>query len=462
MATPYAVECPICFTPLKLKARPKPGARLRCPACHEVFCPEGDQDTGHPPEDESPVERSHSTQRKSKPKGKAARSRAVSWQVPVLVGGAVLLLVGLGVGLFLLRDKLFKEGFGPTVDLAYCQLPSRSFTYELRPAEFLNAPALPADLRQSPHLVEASQALRPMIGAELHELASIELQIALADAVLPPVEGRPNAPRPAAGLMVLTALKPLTRPGAPPQLIEGIRCYPVYEEGTTPQPNDIRADTLFFANPTTAVLGNQAVIRQILQQWKAAAAKPPTRPSAEGATAYLLIDEAPVREGLTQLQRMLSSNPLLAQGNAGAEVQQISQQLLAHSPRVSFSAHMQSQITWTAAVHGQDASATAQLHGLLETIRQKALEQVTGMSAFAAFLPPEAQTQLNLAKQALSTPFQMAGDRVSILINFAPEMQSQALEMLVNAFPPLGKLRVGTAGGVSQTAATTTSPGMSP
>lgn len=462
MATPHTVECPICFTVLKLKARPKPGAKLRCPACHEVFCPEGNQDTEHPPEDESPIQRRPSTQRKPKATGKATKSRGVHWQVPVLVGGAVLLLVGLGLGLFLLRGQLFKEGFGPQVDLAYCQLPARSFTYELRPAELLNAPALPADLRQAPHLVEASQALRSMIGAELQELASIELQVALADAGLPMVAGQPNALQPTAGLMVLTALKPLTRPSVSSQFIEGIRCYPVYEEGATPQPNAIRADTLFFANPTTAVLGNQAVIRQILQQWKAAAAKPPTRPSAEGATAYLLIDEAPVREGLTQLQRMLSSNPLLAQGNAGAEVQQISQQLLAHSPRISVAAHVQTQVTWTVAVHGQDASATAQLHGLLETIRQKALEQVAGMSAFAAFLPPEAQTQLNLAKQALSTPFQIASDRVSIPINFAPEMQSQALEMLVNAFPPLGKLRVGTAGGLPHTAAATSSPGMSP
>lgn len=452
MAKPRTYECPICFATLKLKHPPKPGAKLRCPSCESVFLPEGDamaDDSTPPASTGSGTRRPSQTEYDSQ----TAEFPLTSWQMTVLSGGLTFLLIA-GVVLFLFWEQIFPEGFGPEVDLAYCQLPDQTTTIELRPAELLNASALPPAVRQNPTMTETSQALRQLLGVELHEVEAVEFQMQGANLGLPGVEAA-AVPTPFPGLIVLKALKPLERPKTSPQRIEGIRCYAIHQEWSGPVVQLLPLlplDTMFFANPNTAILGSQATIREILQQWKAQAPRQKQRPDTQGATVCVLLHEKPVRELLALISRLATANPLLAQGQARAEWQQITQSLADHSSNLSVSASLGSQVSWSATLYGKDSAATQPMHDAFENLRQKGMEQLTSLSMLAALMPPEAQAQLNLAKQILSTPWQMANDRIQVTFALPAEYEAQALQALVKLFLPLGTLRLG-----SSSAQTTTS-----
>lgn len=441
MATAQTYECPICFATLKLKHPPNPESKLHCPECASVFLPVEDTVADYPS-----LSGEHTASGSKEPdwadhRSQTAESAPTSWLMTVLFGGLVYVLMA-GVVLFLFRDQLFPQGFGPEVDLAYCQLSDQATTIAFHPAEFLNASALPAAVRQNPTLTEASLALKQLLGVELQEVEVVEYHIELATLGAPP-GGVSTLLLPQPSLIVVKTHKVLERPKLSPKLIEGIRCYAVHQEWLESDVQLLPLDTMFFANPNTAILGSQATIREILQNWKAQAPRQARRPVAQSATVCFLLHERPMRALLAQVSRLVTPNPLLARGKAGAEWQQITQDLADHSSNLTVSAHLSSEVSWSATFHGKDSAAVQPLHEALENLRQKGLEQLESLSRLATLLPLEAQGQLTLAKEILSAPTQVADDRVSLTFALPAESEAQALQALVKLLVPLGTFRLG-------------------
>ncbi|MDP1796610.1 MAG: hypothetical protein Q8K78_03980, partial [Planctomycetaceae bacterium] len=366
MPAPNVVECPVCFATLKLKAAPKPGARLKCPKCAGVFSPTDDEPAvvEQEEEDDIPVTR-------SKPRGKGKgkkKSKPVNIMVPLLVGGVLLLLIGAGVGLFLARDALF--GGVKEVDLAYCQIPNRSMSLEFRVQEFLQSPAVTDAIRKGPQFGESSAAMKELIGAEIGDVDVMQAQLSSPPGGFNPMMG-PAMPTDA--LAILKCKKTLTPPSAGAFDHQGVKCYRVSESGSGGI--GLRSDTMFFPNANTVVIGKEATIRQILDNWKANGPKPAAGIANSGATVFFVAEQSLISSASSTLSQMTASNPMMMVGPAagmGDDLKNVGQVLSQNATAFSFSAQLTSgQVSWSAAVHGRDASGTQQMQTALETLRTK-------------------------------------------------------------------------------------------
>lgn len=454
MPAPNVVECPVCFATLKLKSPPKPGARLKCPKCAGVFSPTDDEPTPAAEEDDfeddAPVSRPKS---RGKAKGKKKKGKPVNLMVPIIIGVVVLVLVGIGVGLFLARDALFA---GKTeVDLAYCQVPNRSMSLEFRVQEFLQSPAVTDAIRNGPQFGESSPAMRELIGAEMSDVDVMQAQISSAPGGFNPMMG-PAMPTDA--LAILKCRKTLTPPSSNSFEHQGIKCYRVTETGGGGI--GLQTDTMFFPNATTVVIGKETTIRQILDNWKANGPKPAAGIANTGATMFFVAEQSLIASASSTLSEMTVSNPMLTMGPAAGmadDLKATGQVLSQQATAFSVSAQLNSgQVAWTAAIHGRDASAGQQIQGAMEGLRTKLLGLVTSFTQMGLPIPEANKKNFELAQTALSTPFQVAGDRVSMAIPIPADQQAASLSALAMVMPPLKSLKLGGA----TASATPTAPAM--
>jgi hypothetical protein len=423
MPGPHVVECPVCFASLKLKAPPKRGSRLKCPKCAGVFSPDADEpaaavEDDEPAEDDLPVSRSRS-RGKAAGKGKK-KQKPANLAVPIAIAVVALVLIGGVVGLFLARDKLF--GGPRTVDLAYCQVPNRSMSLEFRVQEFLQSPAVTDAIRNGPQFGQSSPAMKELFGAEIGDIESMQAQISA-----PP--GGMNAmmasPAPADALMILKCRKTLTRPSSANFDHQGIMCYRVNEGG--PNAMGTKPDTMFFANDSTVVIGKETTVRQILDNWKTGAAKPPAAPANAGSTVFFFIDQSLVTSAAAELSK---PNPMttMMMGPAaavGEDLKQVGQVLAQQGAGLSVSAQLTTgQLAWTAAFHGRDSSSVQQIQTSIDTLRGK-LKPMIDLAMSAGIPIPEANKKnLDIAQQVLTAPLQPSGDRVSLAIPIPADQQA--------------------------------------
>lgn len=438
MPAPHVIECPVCFATLKLKAPPKPGARLKCPKCAGVFSPTDDEPAPAVEEeefDDEPVARPKA--RSGKGKGKKKKGKPVNLLVPMLIGGALLLFIAAGVGLYLMKDSLF--GGAATVDLAYCQVPNRSLSLEFRVQEFLQSPAVTDAIRNGPQFGESNAAMQQLVGVQMNDVDVMQAQISSAPGGFNPMMA---AALPSDALAILKCKKPLTPPSAGVFDHQGMKCYRLIE---SPGAGSIglRTDTMFFPNPTTVVIGKETTIRQILDNWKANGPKPPAAMPNTGATMFLVAEQSMVTPALSQLS---TGNPMLAMGPGAAIAEDLKATgavLSQHATAFSVSAQLSgAQVSWTAAVHGRDSSGTQQIQVSLEGLRTKLLTLLNSITQMGLPLPDANKKNLELAQQALSTPIQASGDRVTIAVPIPADQQAASISALAMFIPPMKNLKI--------------------
>ncbi len=452
MPAPNVVECPVCFATLKLKAPPKPGMRLKCPKCAGVFSPTDDAPAPAAEEDdfeaEAPVARPKS---RGKATGKKKKSKPVNLMVPLLIGGVLLLLIGLGVGLYLAKDMLFAGT--PTVDLAYCQVPNRSMSLEFRVQEFLQSPAVTDAIRKGPQFGESSVAMKELIGAEIGDVDVMQAQMSSPPGGFNPMMG---AAQPADALAILKCKKTLTPPASGSFDHQGIKCYRLIESAGTDSIG-LKTDTMFFPNPTTVVIGKEATIRQILDNWKSNGPKPAAGIANSGATMFFVAEQSLVSSTMSQIT---TGNPLMMMGPAAGMADDLKSTglvLSQHATAFSVSAQLNSgQVAWSAAVHGRDASGAQQIQVALDGLRAKLLALVTTFLQPGLPIPEANKKNFEMAQQALSTPLQAMGDRVAIAVPIPADQQANSIAMLAGIMPPMKSLKINN--GTAPTATPTTPP----
>jgi len=438
---------------LKLKAPPKPGSKLRCPKCDGVFSPDGEPVeslASHDDDDELPP---------SRPKGRIAgkspkkKSKPVNWQVPVLIGGIVVVLIAVGAGLFVLLKNL--PSGPPSVDLAYCRLEQATMFAEMRPAEFLQSAAVPPNVKTAPAFVQTTASLKDLLGIEFGDVELIQAQAAVQGGFNPMQRGA----APADQLVVLKSKKPLTRPQSEQFDAEGVPCY--YVHADPPDVNFQNTNTMFFADASTAVLGNESTIRSLLAKWKAKTPPAAAAFNSPGGTMVMYLGGDIVRQAV----QSITSNPMLGmmggpQGGLDADVKQTGEVLQTQAAGFSVSVNCAADISLSIAVHARDTSGAQQIQSQLEGLRTKLQEPLNQMEASLAQLPAAAvgqtREQLTLAKQVLATPVALAGDRVSLAIPLPAAQQATMLQGLTGSTPSRFSLKLGR-GGAS--AAPVASPG---
>jgi hypothetical protein len=435
MPAPHEIECPVCFATLKLKTQPKPGSKLRCPKCNGMFSPDGEPVeslVSSDDDDDIPA---------SRPKGRVAgksvkkkKSKPVNWQLPALIGGAVLLLVAVGIGIFFLLQNLPKGP--PSVDLAFCRLEQANMFGELRPAELLQSAAVPQDAKSSPAMTQFSSSLKELIGIELADVDVIQAQGVMAGAF------NPMQPRaaPTDQLIILTSKKPVTRPQSEQVDVEGVPCYFVHAEPPTPDFQNM--NTMFFANATTVVLGNEPTIRGLLAKWKAGTPPAGAAFISPGGTIVMYVGGNIVQEAV----QSATANPMLGAmggpqgGGLGDDVKQTGEVLKSQAAGFSVSIKCATDIAMSIAVHGRDASGAQQIQSQLDGLRPKILQAVT---QFEAFMPPESREGIGIAKQVLATPVGLTGDRVSVTFSLPASQQTTAMQGLTSSSPMQFSLKLG-------------------
>jgi len=454
----HEIECPVCFATLKLKAPPKPGAKLKCPKCSGVFSPGGEPESLVAAETEDDLEDEIPT---SRPKGRVAgkakkkKSKPFNWQVPVVVGGILATLIAVAVGLYLARDVLFPAH--PTVDLAYCQLDKPAMLVELRPPEFLQSTALPQDVRTGPGIANSSKSLQELMGVELKDLELVQAQVAVTAGFNPMMPANPGEQ-----LIVLKSRKPITRPTSESVLVEGVACY--YVHADPPSPDFQNTTSMFFPNSSTAVLGSESTVRALLGKWKAKTPPAPLNFTSPGDTIVMFFGESFVRDTVQSLSNA-QANPMMMmvagpQAGPDEDFKRAGEVLQANATGFSLSLKCTSEISLNIAVHGKDTNGAKQLQTMLEGLRTKLQGMLQNLSAMAALMPPDNQEQLKVAEQVLAKPVAATGDRVSIAIPLPAKMQSDALQGLTKNSPVLLGLKLGRAGSASPGA--TATPAMSP
>lgn len=112
------VQCPSCSATLRLKAAPKPGAKIRCPKCQQVFAPQSDEeeyaeeyaeeidDAPPPPRRSAPPPPRGGRAAGGRPapaRGKGKKGASGGTPIGLIIGivAGVLVLGGVGVGGFL-------------------------------------------------------------------------------------------------------------------------------------------------------------------------------------------------------------------------------------------------------------------------------------------------------------------------------------------------------------------------
>lgn len=439
MPAPHVLECPVCFATLKLKAAPKPGARLKCPKCAGVFSPTDDDPAPAAEEDDfedEPVARPKAS-RGGKTKGKKKKGKPVNLLVPLLIGGALLLLIGAGVGLFLAKDLLF--GGAPGVDLAYCQVPNRSLSLEFRVQEFLQSPAVTDAIRNGPQFGESNAAMQQLIGAQISDVEVMQAQVSSAPGGFNPMM---SAAPPTDALAILKCKKTLTPPSTGAFDHQGIACYRLSETGGGGSIG-LKTDTMFFPNPTTVVIGKEGTIRQILDNWKANGPKPAAGLPNTGATMFLVVEQSVISSAMSQIT---NGNPMMMLGPAAGmadDLKATGAVLSQQATAFSVSAQLNSgQVAWTATVHGRDASGAQQMQVALDGLRTKLLALVNTFTQAGLPIPEANKKNFELAQQALSTPLQATGDRVAIAVPIPADQQANSINALAMMMPPMKNLKI--------------------
>ncbi len=441
MPAPHVIECPVCFATLKLKAAPKLGGRLKCPKCAGVFSPTDDDPAPAAEEEDfedEPVARPKS--RGSKTKGKKKKSKPVNLLMPILIGGALLLFIGTGVGLYLAKDLLF--GGAPVVDLAYCQVPNRSMALEFRVQEFLQSPAVTDTIRNGPQFGESNAAMQQLIGAQMSDVDVMQAQVSSAPGGFNPMMA---AAPPTDALAILKCKKPLTPPSAGVFDHQGVKCYRLVESAGGGSIG-LKTDTMFFPNPTTVVIGKETTIRQILDNWKSNGPKPAAAVANTGATMFFVAEQSVIASASSTLSQMTVNNPMMTMGPAAGVAEDLKATGLVlnqHAAAFSVSAQLTgAQVAWTAAVHGRDASGAQQMQVSLDGLRTKLLSLVTTFTQMGLPIPEANKKNFELAQQALGTPFQTTGDRVSMAVPIPADQQANSINALAMMMPPMKNLRI--------------------
>ncbi len=398
-------------------------------------------------EDDLPVSRSKS---RGKPAaGKKKKKKPANLFVPILLGVVALVLVGGGIGLYVARDSLF--GGPVTVDLAYCQVPNRSVSFEFRVQEFLQSPAVTDAIRNGPQFGESNPALKELIGAEMSDVDVVQAQMASPPGGFNPMTG-PSAPTDA--LAILKCRKTLTPPTTDVFVHQGVKCYRVTENSGTGM--GLKTDTMFFPNPTTAVIGKETTVRQILDNWKTGAAKPAAGVTNPGSTVFFVAEQSLVSSTMAQAT---ASNPMLSVGpmaEVGNDLKGTGQVLTQHATAFSVSAQLTSgQVAWSASVHGRDTAGAQQIQVALDSLRTKLLALVTTFTQAGLPIPEANKKNFELAQQVLNTPFQATGDRVTLAIPIPADQQANSVALLAQLMPPMKSFKAG-----ASTAPATTTPGV--
>ncbi len=453
MPAPHPVECPVCFETLKLKAAPRPGARLKCPHCSTVFSPGGDDEPASveaDDEDDVPVRSSRPKARGKASKGKK-KQKPVNLVLPIILGVLALVVVGGGIGLYAARDSLAKL-FSPGVDLRYCQLPVRSMAIEFKIQEFLNSPAVTDKIRNGPSFGESSAGLKALLGVEMADLTLMQAQVHLPTGVMGPMPPRD-------AMLILRSSKAFTPPTTGVYEIEGVTCYRLEDGGAR---NDVRMETMFLSGKTAAIIGREESIRGMLSNWKKKTLpmNPPLRSNDE--TVFVSFDQLTVVGTLGNISRMMSGNPLLG-GAAGGPAQELQTSVTALGAMTNgFSVGGQlngSQVAWTAAFHTSHAATPQNLQTTVDGIRAKLSTPIDAALAAGALLPPDTVKSMQIVKQALSTPLNVGSDRVSLAIPIPADQQEKSVESLAGLIPPLKHLKAST---TVPTPGTPASPAVAP
>ncbi len=430
MPAPVKVECPVCFETLKLKAAPKPGARMKCPHCSTVFSPGGDDEPApveEDDEDDVPVRASRPKARSKSSKGKK-KSKPVNLVLPIIVGVIALVVIGGGIGLYAARDSLAKL-FRPSVDVSYFQVPHRSMNVRIKVQEFLNSPAVSDKVKSGPAFGESSAALQELLGIEIRDLDSMTAEFHLPAGLgpIPPTDG----------IVILRSSKALRAPAATTYDVEGVPCYTLDVSGSFGR--GPKLDTLLIANRTTAIIGREPTIRSCLANWKSRTRAPNHLPDPGNETVSMGIDKT-MLTGMFAPFGGMAANPMM--GNQGMELQQSISKATLLMSGVSVAGQINgSAINWSVVFHCQDVKAET-LQTSIEEARGKMRAPIDTALAAGAILPEEARKALETAKQMLSAPLTPAGNRVTMAIPLPADQQAKSLENMANLIPSFKGLKV--------------------
>lgn len=440
MPAPHVIECPVCFATLKLKAPPKPGARLKCPKCAGVFSPDDDTpmetiaDDDPPEDDELPASRSKS---RSKPAAKKRKGKPVDLRGPILIGVVALLLVGGGIGLYAARGtlaQLFHRE--PSVDLTYVTLSDRTMFLEFRVQDYLMSPAVPETVRNGVNFGGASTGLKELIGLEIGDVDVVQAHINS-----PMFMGMGFAPQMHHALAVMKCRRSVTRPTTGGFPYQGVTCYRVMEAGGSA--SGLSPDTMFFPNSTTVVIGKENQIQRILDQWKAGQRPTAPIPANPGQTVYVSIGK--------QVLQLMSGHPAMPgafpmmgpAAGLSSELQSLSQAVSENAAEFSFSSQLSgSNLTSTLTLQAYDASKVAPLQSAVDSVRGKLTPIFNLALQNQALLPEPARQSMQQAQLVLNAPLQISGDKLSLTFSAAPEKQQQTIEELAKLMLPLGQLKV--------------------
>ena len=442
MPAPHVIECPVCFATLKLKAPPKPGARLKCPKCAGVFSPDDDtpmevvEDDDPLDDEELPVSR---TKARGKPTAKKRKRKPVDLRVPILIGVAALILIGGGIGLYAARGtlaNLFRSE--PSVDLAYVTLADRTMFLEFRAQDYLKSPAVPETVRNGSSFGGASPGLKQLVGLEIGDIDVVQAHINA-----PLFMGLGFAPGMHHALAVVKCRRSVTRPTTGGFSYQGVTCYRVQEEGG--MASGLSPDTMFFPNSTTVVIGKEFQIQKILDQWKAGQRPTEPAPANPGQTVYFAIGKQFLQ---TMSGRMALPGAFPMMGPAAglsSELQNLSTAVAQNASEFNFGMQVSgSSLTSTLTLQAYDSSKVAPLQSAVDGVRSKLTPIFNLAMQNQAILPEPTRQSMQQAQQVLNAPIQVSGNKLSLTFAATPEKQTQNIEDLAKLMLPLGQLKVRT------------------
>lgn len=449
MPAPHAIECPICFTSMKLKAAPKLGMRVKCRDCGSVFMHGAEPTSMLPdeePEDDEPA-RSGPVKKKAAGKGKkkSAGKGMSGGMIAGLVGGglALVLLIG-GIALWGPISQALAALSRPTLDITKLDLPGRQLVADIRLGELLSSPLLPADTKTKPEFVQASTEFQQFLGVRLEEVEWIRI-LATSPGPMAFMSQTPN------GIMILRAGKNLTRPTVSPFQLEDYPCYRLEQTATQ---NPLGFDTMAFANDRTIVLGGESSVRAALQLRKQGQTPVglPTE-SAKTVQASIAGQQSPMPVG--QL-RMLSA---MGGGAPDPSFDQAVQTIETGIGATILELDLKSTLAISVGFQPKSPVTVQQLQTSLEQVRLKlatAFEQLAN-SPMAGSVPG-----LKTMQPAVNSTFQVSGDRalLSFTLNPADFPTGAGTPFGAMPMPSFAGLKAVTGTASTSTASTATMPAM--
>lgn len=442
MPAPHVVECPLCFTSMKLKSAPKPGMKVRCRDCGTAFSPGDDEPVAAIEDDEDDSPRVRSARRTSsssqrsgsgsrrKKRGSAGFPPGLLWAVIGLV--ALVAVGGLIVVAWGPISQMLAQNMGPRIDVQTLDLPFRKVVLDVRVKDLLDSPHAPADAKTSDRISEANNSLQPFLGVTWNDITWLRF-ISNAPTMMSRMSG-------GSGIAIIRANRKLTRPSTTTFPAEDVPCYRLATgEGATAANGMI----LFFADHYTAVIGEEQAIRQALGQRKQQT--PPTSmrsalPQEPTAVMHLQMEGSEIRMPLLQMRSQMQILQALGQ-NSGAPTANVDQALSTLERGlgpISFAMNLQSDVSWTIGIQPTAGVSTAELHSSLETIRQQMAQAVALMNNL-----PQGTVrsgELQKLQAAVNSSFQQSGDRVSMTVSMPTNEAGAAITSMLQAIPSFGQV----------------------